>query len=163
MILQTTLIILSFIFVLTGIIGILIPFLPGVSLAWIGLLIFALTTSFAIISMKQILIFLALVLIVTALDFIIPLVGAKKYRASKEGISGALLGSFIGFFAAGPLGVVLGMLSGLVFGEMFKGRDSRQVKGVLRGAVLGFLLGGLIKIILVIVMLAYLIIGVFKL
>ncbi len=163
MILQTALIILSFILVLIGIIGILIPFLPGVSLAWIGLLIFSLTTSFAIISMKEILVFLALVFIVTALDFIIPLIGAKKYKASREGILGALIGSFIGFFAGGPMGIILGIFLGLIFGEMYKGRESSQVKGVLRGAILGFLLGGLLKIILVITMLVYLIAAVFKL
>jgi len=162
MILETILIILAFIFVLVGIAGVLFPLLPGVPLAWLGLLIFGFATNFSAISLKTVLIFLLLSFAVSALDFIIPLLGAQKYKASRQGLAGAGIGLVAGIFIGGPFGMIIGACLGLIMGEMYGGRQSQEISYVLRGAFIGFLLNGFIKLALSVAMLAYLIVSLFK-
>jgi len=162
MILETILIILAFIFVLVGIAGVLFPLLPGVPLAWLGLLIFGFATDFSVISLKTVLIFLLLSFAVSALDFIIPLLGAQKYKASRQGLIGAGIGVVAGIFIGGPFGMTIGACLGLIMGEMYGGRQSQEISHVLRGAFIGFLFNGFIKLALSVAMLAYLIVSLFK-
>lgn len=162
MIIEILLIILSFIFVLAGIAGILLPFLPGIPLAWLGILIFGYASEFSVISFKTVLIFLFLSLAVSALDLLAPVIGAKKYKASKEGLTGAILGSVIGFLIGGPIGIVFGFCLGLIFGETYIGRESQEISGVLKGTIIGFLFSGLIKLALALTMLGYLIVAMFR-
>jgi len=162
MILEIILIALAFIFVLVGIAGIILPFLPGIPLAWLGVLIFGFAGDFSVISLRTVLIFLFLSLAMSALDLIVPMIGAKKYKASKEGMSGAILGSVAGFLIGGPIGIILGFCLGLIFGEMYAGRESQEIRGILKGTVIGFLFSGLIKLVLALTMLGYLIVALFK-
>ncbi|MDO8443203.1 MAG: DUF456 domain-containing protein [bacterium] len=162
MALEIILIVLAFIFVLVGIAGIILPFLPGIPLAWLGVLIFGFAGDFSVISLRMVLIFLFLSLVVSALDLIVPMIGAKKYKASKEGLAGAIFGSVAGFLIGGPIGIILGFCMGLIFGEMYVGRGSQEISGILRGTVIGFLLSGLIKLMLALTMLGYLIVAIFK-
>lgn len=162
MILEIILIVLAFIFVFVGIVGIVTPFLPGLPLAWLGVLIFGFANDFSIISLKTVLVFLILSLAVSALDFVAPMLGAKKYKASEEGLIGAILGAAMGFLIGGPIGVIIGFCFGLIFGETYKGRESKEISGVLKGTVVGFLLSGLIKLMLALTMLGYLIVAIFK-
>lgn len=162
MIWEILLIILSFIFVLVGIIGVVMPFLPGVPLAWLGILLFGLVTNFAAISLKNVVVFLILTIAVSALDFLIPLAGASKYKASKEGLWGAALGAILGMVAGGPFGFLLGFISGIILGEVYHGRESHDISRILYGTLMGFLFGGLLKLVLALVMLGYLISGIFN-
>jgi len=162
MIWEILLIVLSFVFVLIGVVGVIMPLLPGVPLAWIGILLFGLVTNFAAISLKNIVIFLILTIAVSALDFVIPLAGANKYKASKEGLWGAVLGAILGMLIIGPLGFLLGFVFGIVLGEMYNGRESHDIARILKGTLLGFIFGGLLKLVLALTMLGYLIGGIFN-
>ncbi len=163
MVLETILIILAFIMVLSGIYSVLFPPLPGIWMAWLGVFIFALADNFSAVSGRAVMVFLFLTLLVSILEFLIPLVGAKRYKASKNGLVGSFAGSFIGLFILGPLGAILGMFVGLVAGEILNGKDLEEISGSLRGALLGFFVSSLIKLGLAAAMLAYLLVAVFKL
>lgn len=163
MILEIILIILAFILVAAGIYSVLFPPLPGIWIAWLGVFVFALATHFSVVSGKAVAVFFLLTLLVNVLEFLVPLAGAKKYKASKKGLVGSFIGSFTGLFIFGPLGAILGMFAGLAIGEMLKGKEVEAIGMTLKGALLGFLVGGLIKLGLTAAMLAYLLIAVFKL
>lgn len=154
---EIILIIIAFAMVISGAIGVVLPFLPGVPVSWFGLLLFAYATGFALVTWKALLIFLGFVLLTFAVDFIAPLIGARKYSASRYGIYGAMLGFLFGFILFGPIGIFIGPILGAVAGEMIYGKSGDEALLSSRGLLLGFLAGGAIKLSLIFVMLGYLI------
>ena len=63
-----------------GLVGVIVPFLPGVPLAWLGLFIYALATGFDKISILATVIFFVVMLVTLALDLIAPMLGVKNTR-----------------------------------------------------------------------------------
>jgi len=158
---DTLLIILSFVMVTIGLLGIVLPILPSITIAWLGLLLFAYATEFSVITLKAVIIFLILTVLVMALDIAAPLLGAKKYRASKYGTLGAFGGTILGLLFLGPIGIIVGPLAGAFLGEFFSGRNSKEALQSAKGTLIGFLASSLIKLVLVLVMLGFLIAALF--
>lgn len=154
---EILMIIFSFALVLSGMAGILLPFLPGVPLAWFGLLVFAYGTNFAVLTWKILLIFLGLSLLTFVTDMAAPLIGAKKYQASQYGMYGAMIGLLCGVFLMGPIGILAGPVLGAIFGEMAYGKTPDQALESSKGVLIGFLAGSAIKFSLILSMLVYLI------
>lgn len=154
---ETILIIISFGLVLIGLVGVVLPLVPGIIFSWFGFLLFAYATSFTVISLKLVLIFLGLTALSVIFDAVAPLLGAKKYRASKFGILGSFAGFLLGILFLGPLGALLGPLAGAFLGEYFSGREPREAMQSVRGAMLGFLAGTLVKLVIILIMLGFLI------
>ncbi len=148
--------------VVSGALGVLLPFWPGVPVSWLGLLLFAYVTEFAVVTWKVLFIFLALTLLTFAVDFIAPLIGAKQYQASRYGMTGAILGFIFGFLTLGPIGIIIGPLFGAIAGEViYGGKSGNEAMLSSRGLLFGFIAGGAIKLSLVFVMLGYLIFAIF--
>ena len=135
-----------------GLVGVILPMLPGVPLAWTGLFVYALATGFERISVAVVVVFFVLMVLTLTLDFAAPMLGAKKYRASKASIIGAFLGFVVGIFLLGVWGIILGPILGAFLGELVTGRRPRQALGSALGAFLGFVAGALFKTVLILVM-----------
>ncbi len=153
--------IVSLILMLAGFVGVVLPFLPGVPLAWLGLFIFAAATHFTYLSLTIVLVFLGLAVMTLILDVITPSLGAKKYQASKWGVIGALLGSLLGIAFFGFPGIIIGPLLGALLGELFARKTIEQAAQSAWGAFLGFLAGTLIKAVLILIMVGFLIVSLF--
>lgn len=65
-----------------------------------------------------------LTLIVTVFDYVLPVWGAKVYKASNYGIWGSIVGMFAGMIFFPPWGMILGLLIGAVVGELLAGKSS---------------------------------------
>jgi hypothetical protein len=154
---EILLIIFSFALVLSGLAGILLPFLPGVPLAWFGMLLFAYATNFAVLTWKILLLFLGFSLLTFVTDMLAPLIGAKKYNASSYGMYGAMIGLLSGIFLLGPIGILAGPVLGAIIGEMAFGKTPEEALESSKGVLIGFLAGSAIKISLILVMLGYMI------
>jgi hypothetical protein len=158
---EVLIIIGSFMLVGLGFLGTFLPILPGVPLAWLGILLYAYFTGFAKITLTTVLIFFGLVLFTMLVDFVAPIIGAKKYNASKQGIAGAFLGFLVGVVFLGPLGIVIGPLGGAFLGELLSGKREGAAIQSAFGTFIGFLAGSLIKIIVVFIFLGFLLVAVF--
>lgn len=133
------LLILGIIFIILGVIGCLVPVLPGPPLSFLGL-IFLQISRFGQFSSPVLITLGALAVVVTVLDYIVPVWGTKKFGGSKYGTRGATIGLVTGFFL-GPLGIILGPLIGAFIGEMiFKDDMSYALKAGF-GSLVGFLTG----------------------
>jgi uncharacterized protein YqgC (DUF456 family) len=122
-----------------GIIGCLVPVLPGPPVSFLGL-IFLHLTRFGHFSNSTLIILGGIAAVVTVLDYIVPIWGTKKFGGSKYGTRGATVGLIIGLFL-GPLGIILGPLIGAIVGELiFKDDLGYAVKAGF-GSLLGFLTG----------------------
>ena len=136
---------IGIVFILLGIVGCVLPILPGPPIAYIGLVFVQLTSSSPFSSNFMIL--WALIAIgVTALDYIIPIWGTKKFGGSKYGTWGAMIGLILGLFVP-PIGIIIGPFIGALVGELIYGRKSNEALRSGYGALIGFLLGTGLKLI----------------
>ena len=146
MIMDILLIILSGICLLAGFLGCVLPALPGPPIAYVGLLLLHFTDKVQFTS-TQLWTWLAIVIVVQALDTFVPMLGTKYIKGSKSGTWGAFVGSIIGLFFL-PYGLILGPFFGALVGELAADRSMNQALKSGIGSVLGFLFGTLIKLIL---------------
>ncbi|MEA5516104.1 DUF456 domain-containing protein [Nodularia sp. UHCC 0506] len=148
---------------IVGIIGSVVPGIPGSGLILTSIIIWGfLGSSFAAI--KTPLIVTALVLVLSiGVDFLASYLGAKKAGASKWGQIGAIVGLFLGFFGllptlpfGGPLlGILLGPLLGAIIGEFIYRRQLwlaiKAGIGIIVGSLIGNLIQGVLAIAAVVV------------
>ena len=95
-------------------------------------------------------------MVVTALDYVIPLLGTRKYGGSKYGVWGSTIGLIAGFWM-GPLGIIIGPFIGAFVGEMIASSNTEHAMRAAWGSFVGFLFGTLIKLIACLIMAWYLI------
>jgi uncharacterized protein YqgC (DUF456 family) len=133
------LLILGIIFMIIGIIGCLVPVLPGPPLSFLGLILLHISR-FGNFTAPTLITLGAITVVVTVMDYIVPVWGTKKFGGSKYGTRGATVGLIIGFFL-GPLGIILGPLIGAFVGEMIFKDDLSYAFKAGFGSLLGFLTG----------------------
>ncbi|MGQ9510166.1 MAG: DUF456 domain-containing protein, partial [Thermodesulfobacteriota bacterium] len=90
-------------------------------------------------------ILLGITLAVTLIDYLLPLISAKRYGTSKWGIYGSLGGMILGAFFS-PFGMVLGTLIGAVCVEWLISRKEEKALKAGLGIVVGSLLGMVLKL-----------------
>lgn len=130
---------LAIILMITGIAGCLLPVLPGPPLSYLGLVLLHLTR-FADISRNLFIILGAVAVIVTIIDYIVPIWGTRQFGGSKYGMRGATVGLIIGLFL-GPPGIIAGPFIGAVVGELIFKDDFKYAIKAGFGSLLGFLTG----------------------
>ncbi|MBO7175373.1 MAG: DUF456 domain-containing protein [Spirochaetaceae bacterium] len=139
--------ILGAICLLIGTVGCVVPVLPGVILAWAGLLS-AYFSYYCTIPTALLVATGITTAIVSVLDNIIPIYLTKKTGGSKAGMWGSTIGLIAGIFV-GPWGIVLGPFVGALVGELIHdNRDTKRAFKSASGAFLGFLLGTGLKLVL---------------
>ena len=129
--------------VLIGFLGSILPIIPGPPISWAGLLMLKWTDYINdnLPGYQNVLwILLFFVVLVTILDYVVPIMGTKKYGGSKRGVWGATLGVVVGLFF-GPLGIIIGPFLGAYLGEISSDKKDREALRAAWGSFMGFLLG----------------------
>jgi uncharacterized protein len=152
---EYALVILGAICILVGIIGGILPGLPGPPLSYLGLLLIH-WTRFAQYSLKMLVIWGVIVLIVAILDYVVPIWGTKKFGGTRAGVRGSTIGLIIGVILLPMLGIVLGPFGligilggpfiGAWIGERYAGKNSSQAMRAAIGSFIGFLAGTFMKL-----------------
>lgn len=136
-----------------GIMGSILPLIPGPPIAYVGLLIQQFREP-APFTTKFLLIWAGIVVITLLLDYLVPLWGTKRFGGSKYGIWGCTLG-FIAAFWMGPLGIIIGPFIGAFIGEMIAHQDSQKAFRAALGSFVGFLMGSFLKLVVCFFVLYY--------
>lgn len=139
------LLIVAFLLMLVGIIGCIVPGLPGVPIAYAGLWV-AQATDRIDFSWQMLLIWGVVTIVVSVLDYVVPAWGTKQFGGTKYGVWGSTIGVFVGLFL-GPWGVILGPLAGAILGEMLGGKQMEEALKAGWGSFIGLLFGTIIKLI----------------
>ncbi len=139
------LLIVAFLLMLVGIIGCIIPGLPGVPLAYAGLWV-AQATDRIDFSWQMLLVWGIVTIVVSVLDYVVPAWGTKRFGGTKYGVWGSTIGVFVGLFL-GPWGVIIGPLAGAVLGEMLGGKQVEEALKAGWGSFIGLLFGTVLKLI----------------
>lgn len=145
--------IVSLLFVLAGIVGSILPALPGPPLSWIGLLILY-TTPKIPFDYWMLGITFVITLIIAILDYVIPAQGTKRFGGSKYGIWGTNIGLIVGIFAPIPFGFIIGPFVGAFIGELiYDQSNSKRALKAATGSFIGFLVSSFMKFVFSIVLL----------
>jgi uncharacterized protein YqgC (DUF456 family) len=125
--LTIVLIILGFLFALVGLIGCIVPVIPGPPISFFALLILSYAKNWEPFSAMFLLIMAALTAVVTLLDYVLPTIGAKRYGASNWGVWGSIIGMLFGLFIFPPWGMLLGAIAGVLLGELLSGKKGKKI------------------------------------
>ena len=131
---------LTLLLMLAGLIGSLVPVLPGTPLVLIAAIGHRLYFGDASASNIVLIIMVALTLVSVTFDFLASMLGAKKFGATWRGVTGAVIGGIIGLFFSLP-GIILGPFLGAILFEMLGGREFKNAVHAGAGAAIGLLLG----------------------
>jgi uncharacterized protein YqgC (DUF456 family) len=132
-----------------GILGCILPGLPGPPFAFLSLLILKLHSNPLVEpSTQTLLIFGISALLITILDYMLPIWGTKKFGGSKAGKNGSLIGLLVGLFIPvfGPFTIMIGPFAGAVIGELLAGQNRNTAFKSGIGSFLGFLGGTFLKL-----------------
>ena len=122
-------------------------------------------TKFAHFSTNTLLALGGIALLVTLLDYIVPVWGTKKFGGSKAGVWGSTIGLIVGILILPMLGIVLGPFGligilagpffGALIGELIHGQESEKALVAAIGSFIGFLAGTMMKLATSIVITVY--------
>ena len=132
------LVIISALFIILGLLGSLLPILPGPPLSWIGLLLLYLTNAVPM-NLTMIIVTFIIAVAIFLLDYIIPAVGTKTFGGSKAGMIGTSIGLIVGLLSPIPGGIVIGPFLGAFIGELLNKNDSKSAFKAAIGSFVGFL------------------------
>lgn len=139
------LLVLAFLCLLIGIIGCIVPGLPGTPIAYAGLWI-AQATDRVDFSWQMLLVWGIVTIVISVLDYVVPAWGTKHYGGSKWGVWGSTIGVFVGLFF-GAIGVIIGPLVGAILGELIAGKQLQEAIKAGWGSFIGILFGTILKLI----------------
>ena len=150
---NTFLIVLAFVCLVLGLIGCIVPALPGVPLSFAGLLILHFTENVEFGSWF-LWIWAGISVLTLVADYSIPAWGTKHFGGSKYGVWGTAIGCIVGLFFA-PWGLVVGPFLGALIAELMGGKQSNEALRAALGSFVGFVLDTLLKVICSALMLYY--------
>ena len=136
---------LALIFLIVGLLGTILPAIPGLPLMFAGAWLLAYTGDYQIIGTPALIALGILALIGSAMDYVAGLLGAKFTGASKTALWGALIGGIAGAFFSLP-GLLLGPLLGAGIGEFWARKDLWSAGKVSVGTFIGFIMGVIAKV-----------------
>ncbi len=142
---DTVFIILGALCLLAGIIGCIVPALPGVPLSYAGLWLLHATDKVQF-SWQFLLVWGIVVIVIQVLDYVVPAWGTKRFGGSKWGVWGSTAGLLVGLFL-GPWGIVVGPFVGAVLFEMLNRQNLQAALKSGFGSFIGLLAGTVVKLI----------------
>ncbi|MEE4255568.1 MAG: DUF456 domain-containing protein [Bacteroidales bacterium] len=147
--------VLGILLLIVGFIGCILPVLPGQAVAFISLILLRFMDP-PRASADMIWTLAGIMVVVTVLDYIVPIYGTKRFGGTKRGVWGSTIGLIFGIFilpsivVLGPFGVfgiILGPFVGAYIGEATGNRDSREAFVAAIGSFIGFLTGTFLKLV----------------
>ncbi|EIL96236.1 hypothetical protein UU5_07628 [Rhodanobacter sp. 115] len=139
--------------IIGGLVGTVLPALPGLPMIFGGIWLAAAVDNYQHLGLWWLLLLGGLAALGVAVDFVSASLGAKRVGASKAAIWGATLGTLVGMFFGLP-GLILGPFVGALLGEFGSSGSVLRSAHVGIGTWLGLLFGALLKLVLSLLILA---------
>lgn len=136
---------LAGIFIAAGLVGLVLPVLPGPVLLLTGLILAAWAENFAFVGSVTLTILTVLAILAHAVDFIAGALGAKRFGASRSALIGATVGAVLGIFF-GFIGILTGPFIGAAIGELLVQKNIRAAGLAGLGTWMGMLAGTAAKV-----------------
>ncbi|MFW6293421.1 MAG: DUF456 domain-containing protein [Spirochaetota bacterium] len=138
-----SMVVLGSVFLVVGVIGCIVPALPGPLLAYLALILISIPGAWAVLPVWVLVALGVLAVATMILDNVLPALSSKKAGASRAGIWGSIVGMIVGSFFT-PIGTIIGAFVGALAGEIVFNPANREplkaAAGVFRGTVLAIML-----------------------
>jgi uncharacterized protein len=131
---------LALLLMLAGLIGSILPAIPGVPLILVAAIGHRLYFGTHSVNNTVMVILVVLTLVSIAFDFLAGMVGANKFGATWRGALGAVVGGLVGLFFSLP-GIILGPFVGATLFELLGDRELKLALKAGLGATLGLFAG----------------------
>jgi uncharacterized protein YqgC (DUF456 family) len=134
------LIVLGILLLLVGFAGCILPMLPGPPIAYLALFCVTLDRGWQAYSVLELVALGVFMAVVTVVDLLLPVLGAKKRGASREAVWLSVAGLLVGTFVFPPFGFLLGAFAGALLGELLAGKGRGAIRpawGVFLGTLAG--------------------------
>jgi uncharacterized protein len=154
------LITISSLLIIIGIIGSIVPIIPGPPIAFGGLLLVQFTSKYPFTA-EFLILFGVLAILSAVIDNVLPIYATKKFNGSKKGVWGSAIGLIVGLFIFPPFGIIIGPMLGAFIGEIADGKTSNNAIKPAFGSFIGFLSSIFLRLALSIVMGYYFVMEVF--
>lgn len=135
-----------------GLLGAILPLIPGPPIVWLGALYYAWQTGWVEVSWPSLILLLLLALVGSTADLWMGYLGASKGGASIWATVASIVGGAIGLFTLGVIGAIVGSVAAIVLVEYLRHRDWRKVLRASGGFVVGWLLATVVEIVICLVM-----------
>ncbi|MBF7084110.1 DUF456 family protein [Desulfallas sp. Bu1-1] len=144
-VLAMTLAIICFI---AGLAGSVLPVLPGAILIWAGMLVYGILTKFTTLNTFFFIGQALAVSLVYAVDYLVGMVGVKKFGGSRNAVYGSFAGAILGIIIMGPAGIIFGPFIGAIVGELLNKQKLNIAVRSGIGTLVGLLGGTLVKLVI---------------
>lgn len=144
---QTLWIVITTLIMITGFVGTLLPFVPGIPLIYAGYIFYGLVTGWRDYGWGVMVVWGLVAAGMAFLDVYAGSLGAQKYGASRYALWGSIIGGIVGSITAGLPGIIVGPLVGAVVGEVITGKSWRVALRSSWGTVVGLIAGYLGKVV----------------
>jgi uncharacterized protein len=139
--------IIALLVIAVGLVGTVVPALPGMPLVLAGVALYSIGSGFNVVGPLAFAGLVGLGLVGLALNYLGNLVGARKFGASRMGLLGALVGLVLGLFFP-PFGLIIGPMLGALGFELARGRELKEAFRSSVGVLVGYLLGSLAEVVI---------------
>jgi uncharacterized protein YqgC (DUF456 family) len=150
---DTLILLISFLIMLVGLAGTILPFVPGIPLIYGGFIFYGLMDGWTQYSASFMVFWGIIAALMVLLDYYAGAIGARRYGASAAGVWGSIIGGILGVIFLGFIGILAGPFVGAVVGELLSGKTHRSALKSGWGTFIGFLAGSLFKLVVGCVML----------
>lgn len=142
---QTIILVVSLIIMAGGLVGIVVPFLPGIILIWTGIFLYAGVTQFQNFGLDFFIIITILAFVAIFLDWLSGMVGTKHVNTSIWGVVGAAAGGVIGSLTGLGWLIILSAFLGALAGEIIGGKHEIFKIELHTYTIIGYLGGTIIR------------------
>jgi uncharacterized protein len=143
-----------------GLIGTLVPGVPGIGLIYVGVLLYAFFDNFTAISVPTVVALGILTMLASVAQYI-GSVWATKYAGAKaKALTGTFLGSIAGTLG-GPFGIIIGGFLGALVGALLEKSTPYMAFKIALISVIGIISGSLIQFFLAIVLIISFLIAIY--
>lgn len=150
----------AFLLFLIGLVGTLLPVMPGAPVIWLGMLIYGLITGFEAFGWVFLTIQAVIALTVVGVDYLFSAMGSHYFGGSRAALLGAAGGLLVGIFFF-PIGLLIGPFIGAALADLIARKNSSQAIKSGLGASIGFWTALPLKLILEIIMITWFIFRIF--
>ncbi len=139
---------------LVGLIGTVLPIIPGTILIFVGALLYALVDGFQAVGWPTLIVLGVLTAVATTADLWVSSIGAKIGGASGWSVIIGLLAGLAGFVIFNLVGAIIGAVLGVLLTEIVRLGDLRKALKAGSGWLVGWVLSAVVQLGVGLIMLA---------
>ncbi|MCL0107648.1 DUF456 family protein [Peptococcaceae bacterium] len=143
---------IALLIILIGIVGHILPIIPGTIVTLIGMLMLVhVTNTYAYFSLLDICVIIGISILIGIVDVLTSILGTKAAGGSNKAVVVGSTAACIGGAVKGWLGLMIGAVLGTLGTELKEGKDLKQAIKATIGNVAGFFVGSIVKIVLAVI------------